>query len=566
MLLVSAPLSLALRTEALFNDNWLFRLEFPTSTSPATAPLPWLCSSPESAADFPINTTNTVIHGLLDAPSGAASAVACAASCAGDCGCQAWQYCAKLLSPTTCGAADAAAPCSFPTPLNDVECYGLNGASAASASECAAACCAEATCEVWQWCPPGSTGCSPQSSCWIGSLAGGCGPQQGWASAARNATLGAACQTGLLADYGPGNWQTDPLAGANWVGAARLSPPAPPAQAAGPAAFAFDEAGFAPVQLPHDYLATLAATNVNATPHQNEHGSVPFANGWYRKHFTVPPGYGMARLYFDGAYRSAYVFLNGALALQHEEGYTGFSVWLHNVSGAPLNIGGDNVIAVYLAATTYTYELWGYEGAGITRDVTLVLHSSRVSIVPWGVVAGGTVAGPVSAPAGPNGPLTAHATVNPVVDVANAGGATSVTVVATVVAPGGGVVGVSSASVDLDALEGWARVAPPPIHIPAASLWSPANSPAAPRRPLYTLVTQVTDASGALVHDAVNTTFGIRRVAFDPNAGLSVNGFPLKLRGLSIHQDFAGVGSFVPPNVQAYRVQRVLDIGANAWR
>ncbi len=279
----------------------------------------------------------------------------------------------------------------------------------------------------------------------------------------------------------------------------------------------------------------------------------------------MPPafGYGLARLYFDGAYRSAYVFLNGFLAAQHE-GYTGFSVWLHNVSGAPLNIGGENVIAVYLAATTYTYELWGYEGAGITRDVTLVLHSSNVSIVPWGVVAGGAVAGPVSAPQGPNGPLNADATVSPVVDVANAGCAASVTVVAMVVAPSGDVVGESSASVDLDALLGWARVAPPPIRFPAASLWSPANSPSAPRRPLYTLITQVINAG--TVCDAVNTSFGVRRVVFDPSAGLTVNGFPQKLRGLSNHQDFAGVGQFVPPNVHAYRVQRVLDIGANAWR
>ena len=76
----------------------------------------------------------------------------------------------------------------------------------------------------------------------------------------------------------------------------------------------------------------------------------------------------MARLYFDGCYRSCAVFLNGALAGQHEEGYTGFSIWLHNVTDGPLLLGGiNNTIAIYLAATTYPYELWGYEGAGITR-------------------------------------------------------------------------------------------------------------------------------------------------------------------------------------------------------
>jgi hypothetical protein len=55
------------------------------------------------------------------------------------------------------------------------------------------------------------------------------------------------------------------------------------------------------------------------------------------------------------------VFLNGALAAQHEEGYTGFSVWLHNVSGAPLHVGGgDNVLALHVDGTTYTYEVRSY--------------------------------------------------------------------------------------------------------------------------------------------------------------------------------------------------------------
>jgi beta-galactosidase len=260
--------------------------------------------------------------------------------------------------------------------------------------------------------------------------------------------------------------------------------------------------------------------------------------------------------------------------------YTGFSVWLHNVSGAPLALGGgDNVVAVYLAATTYTYELWGYEGAGIQRDVTLILHdgngdSAQVSIAPWGVVANAAVAGAVSAPAGPDGPLSADAVVSPSVDVANAGGAAAaVTVTATVLAPSGSgaVVGSTSINATLPA-GGWARLHPPPLSLPAAALWSPANSPTAPRRPLYTLVVTVTDASaessaGSLPPvDEVNVTFGVRNVTFDADAGLFVNGFPHKLRGFSNHQDFAGTGTFVPPNVQAYRVQRLLETGGNAWR
>ena len=377
----AGALASAARVETLFNDGWRFYL----------GDLPWACSTPASAAHFPIDTSGTVVHGLDDSPAGAGSAAACAALCAGNCSCQMWQFCPKLVGPSVCEAAApppppaaaAAAPCgnnsaSFPASLDGIQCSGLTGVGASSEAACAAACCGDAACEVYQWCGDApAQACGPANSCWIGTLAASaCKAESGWLSRARNVTLGAACQTGLLADYGPGNWQTTGAGG--WVGAARLSPPVPPPQATGPAAPAYDDSAWEPLQLPHDYLARRTPTNVNATFHQNEHGSVPFSNAWYRKRFTVPASTTLARLYFDGAYRSAYVFLNGHLAAQHEEGYTAFSVWLHNVSGAPLQTGAgaSNVVAVFLAATTYTYELWCYEGAGLVRDVTLVLHDA----------------------------------------------------------------------------------------------------------------------------------------------------------------------------------------------
>ena len=568
-LLALLPLASSQRSDTLFNDGWLFHLgDVPGFT----------CSSPASAAAFPISTSGTLVHGLTTTPAGSASAAACAAVCGSNCTCQSWQYCATPITDTLCGPpsaargapAPAAPPCAFPLDLTGVQCAGLSGAAASSEAECAAACCGDGACEVYQWCPAGGGhACGPPASCWVGALAGAqCKREEGWASRARNATpSGPLCQTGLLADYGPGNWQTSGV-GQFWVGAARLAPPAPPPQATGPGAAAYDDAAWEPLTLPHDYLQRLAPSNTDPAPHQNEHGSIPFANAWYRKHFTVPEGTTLARLQFDGAYRSASVFLNGALAAQHEEGYTGFSVWLHNVSGAPLALGegAGNVVAVYLAVTTYTYELWGYEGAGITRDVRLVLHSAPLSIVPWGVAAGAEVAGPVAAPGGPDGSLTAPARVAPEVDVANAGaGNAALRLTATVRAPSGGVVGASSMDAELPA-GGWARLQPPPIALAAAALWSPAARPDAPRRPMYTLTVALLDAASGAVLDAVNVTFGVRSVAFDPSAGLTINGFPTKLRGLSIHQDFAGVGQSVPPNIQAYRVQRLLDIGANAWR
>lgn len=556
VLVLTALSAHAARHETLFNDGWLFY----------EGDLPFACSTPASAAILPINLNNTFVRGLVTSAAGNASAAACAAVCSTDCACQAWQYCAQLSGPTTCAssAVGARADCTFPRDMAGLQCSGLRAVSAATADACAAACCADETCELYQFCD-GSAGnkCGPAGSCWIGAMPDSCTPESGWVSRARNVTLGAQCQVGLLADYGPGSWQTSDAA--NWVGAARLAPPAPPTQTSGPGAVDFDESIFERIALPHDYLARGTPTNVNATAHQNEHGSIPFADAWYRKHFAVDANTTLARVYFDGAYRSASIFLNGALAAQHEEGYTGFSVWLHNVSGAPLLRGGaDNVLAVHLASTIYTFELWGYEGSGIVRDVTLVLHDASVSILPWSVFAPATVIGAVSAPGGADGPLSADARVAPAVDIANAGAAAvDAIITCTVLAPGGAVVGQTNASQSL-ASGGWARVTPPPIALSAASLWMPASTPDAPPRPLYSLVTTVT--VGGVDVDSDATTFGVRSVVFDADKGLSINGFPVKLRGLSIHENFGGLGSSVPPRIQEFRVQRALDIGANAWR
>jgi beta-galactosidase len=556
LLLLTPHAAQAKRTEALFNHEWLFHL----------GDLPdYVCSTPASGAVFPIDLRDTVVQGLDDIPAANGSAAECAAACASNCSCQAWQWCPRALSYTECASSssDSNDACQFPQRLDGLQCSGLHQAVGDTEAACAASCCGEDGCQVYQFCD--SSGCGGRS-CWIGQVpVGGCNPSKGWLSGARNVTPVAVCRTGLLADYGPGNWVTSDQP--NWVGAARLAPPAPPTQVAGPGAIAYDESLFESVMLPHDYLARVAPSNVNVTPHQEQHGNIPFSNAWYRRHFSVPEGTTLARLYFDGAYRSASVFLNGALAAQHEEGYTGFSVWLHNVSGAPLVVGGgDNVVAVYLASTIYTYELWGYEGAGIERDVSLVLHDSLVSVAPWGVIANASVAGAVSASSGPDGPLSADASVAPSVDIANAGDAAAiVTVTAVVLAPGGALAGSTAANATLQA-GGWARLTPPPVLLRGASLWSPANSPTATRRPIYTLVVTVTDSASGAVLDATNVTFGVRNVTFDADLGLFVNGFPTKLRGFSNHQDFAGTGTFVPPNVQAYRVQRVLDVGGNAWR
>lgn len=420
----------------------------------------------------------------------------------------------------------------FPVDLTGVWISGLNQVAASDAAGCQAACAAICTCQAWQF----------------------------------SATLG--CWTGVLQACGPSNWGTNGT-GDGWVGGGRFGPAVPANQTSGPASPTFnDSATFIDVTLPHDYIAHgVPVYNASDDQWQQNHGYIPFANGWYRKTFSLPSEWqdSLIRIHFDGVYRSSDYFLDGYWIGHHESGYTQFDLWLHNTSAGPLSFGpsSSHVLAVHIDGTTFA-EGWYYEGSGITRDVSIVAVDSAVSINPFGVFVPSTVTGPVSAPEGAYGPQTASALVMPQIDVSNDGtSAANYIVTSVIVDPSGNVVGsAASSSASLPA-GGWARVQQS-IALDTALLWFPAQNATSPDRPLYTLSTTVS-VSGVAV-DAINTTFGIRSAIFDANSGLIVNGFPVKITGFSMHNDFGGCGMAVPPNMIAYRVQRLLELGGNGWR
>ena len=198
--------------------------------------------------------------------------------------------------PHTCSTPDSVG--YFPIDQTNQHVSGLAATPEgdASANACAATC--GCTCQVWQWCNVSDT----KLAC---------------------AASSPACWTGLLSMYGPYNVETN---APGWLGGARLQPPTPPMfQDDGPASFYYDESAFVDVALPHDMLATGTPVDSTGVP-QQQHGYVPFVNAWYRKSFVAPFGFSLARLYFDGCYRSCTVYLNGAYAGHHEEGYTGKQV------------------------------------------------------------------------------------------------------------------------------------------------------------------------------------------------------------------------------------------------
>ena len=81
---------------------------------------------------------------------------------------------------------------------------------------------------------------------------------------------------------------------------------------------------------------------------------------------------------------------------------------------------------------------------------------------------------------------------------------------------------------------------------------------------LYKVETMV-KVEGKVI-DVYETTTGIRDIAFDADKGFLLNGKQLKLKGVNLHQDHAGVGAAMPEALMAWRIKQLKKIGCNAYR
>jgi len=316
----------------------------------------------------------------------------------------------------------------------------------------------------------------------------------------------------------------------------------------GPASVAFSDASWRQVDLPHDWAVELPFDRRGDGSHGFKALGAAFPGNsvaWYRRTFTLPAdtAQGGRRLWleFDGVYRDATVFVNGWFVGHHESGYSSFRYDITDVAEA----GGRNVVAVRVDATEN--EGWFYEGAGIYRHTWLV-ETGPLAVAPDGVFVHGTFRN--NTPGGP-------AKVELETRLANAAATPADAEVVWAIA---GPDGKSVATVRRRARVAAAASADVTGAVPVAApvLWSPE----APR--LYQLVTTV-EVAGKVV-DRVATSFGLRTFAFDAARGFLLNGRPYVIRGTCNHQDHAGVGVALPDGLQAFRLERLKEMGSNAYR
>ena len=314
----------------------------------------------------------------------------------------------------------------------------------------------------------------------------------------------------------------------------------------GPYVANFNDSTWQEVKVPHDWVTILPYADVASHSHGYKTVGYKYPEtsvGWYRKTINIPAndlGKHIA-LKFDGIFRNARVWFNGFYMGTEPSGY---ATQVYDVTEY-VNYGGDNLICVRADATLE--EGWFYEGAGIYRDAWL-LKSAAVSVAPFGTFVYADLKQPYD-----------KATIHVETEVNNHSLTTQQCEVShrLLDADGREVAKSEPSMVTLKAKQ-TLNTQLLTLNLSAPHLWSPADP--------YLYKVETTVKVDGCVTDVYETTTGIRDIEFDTNRGFLLNGQPLKLKGVNLHQDHAGVGAAIPDALQAWRIKQLKKMGCNAYR
>jgi len=313
----------------------------------------------------------------------------------------------------------------------------------------------------------------------------------------------------------------------------------------GPYILKFDDSAWQDVQIPHDWVAALPYASEASHSHGYKTVGWKYPEtsvGWYRKTVRIDNGDLGKRLVlrFDGIFRNSKVWFNGFYMGTEPSGY---ATQVYDITPY-VNYGGDNLICVRADASLE--EGWFYEGAGIYRDVWLD-KSAEVSVAPFGTFVYATLQQPYSEAA-----LTVET------EIFNGSLKASRCEVRQRLldADGNEVAKSEPSSLSLKAKQ--TSVCKQSLSVSKPHLWSTADP--------YLYKVETTIQQDGKVVDEYLTTTGIRDIAFDAEKGFLLNGKQLKLKGVNMHQDHAGVGSAIPDALQAWRIKQLKKFGCNAYR
>lgn len=304
----------------------------------------------------------------------------------------------------------------------------------------------------------------------------------------------------------------------------------------------FNDSEWSNIRLPHDYSIFQ-----DFTPNgEAESGFLPGGTGWYRKSFTMPEYFEGKSivLNFDGAYKDAYVYINGELIGENHYGYTPFAFDLTS----KLECDGvtQNLIAVKVEHQTPSSR-W-YSGSGIYRDVSLIITDS-VHVAKDGSY--------VTTPdLGDNN--GASGTVNIAIDVQNDSQAAANVTVRNTIYEKGSEKSASSTEKAASIPAGQTVQVTSNISVSNPKLWS-IDTPN-----LYYVRTEILE--GSAVIDTYDTEFGFKWFEFVDNEGFKLNGKNVKINGVCMHNDQGALGSAMYYDAVYRQMSIMKDMGVNTIR
>lgn len=331
----------------------------------------------------------------------------------------------------------------------------------------------------------------------------------------------------------------------------------------GPYSNKFDDKDWQSIDLPHDFVVNLPFHGDASHSHGYKTVGYEYPEtsvGWYRKTFHIDSldAGKHIEILFDGIFRDSRVWVNGFFCGGEECGYLS----QHYDITDYINFGGENIVCVRADATLE--EGWFYEGGGIYRHVWLT-KTEPLHIALDGLF--------VSTEIRNDDYSKAYITMS--ADVANhSHNSESYSVVYVITDAEGKTVAEYCCGKECTAVEqapckatACQQIAPmqtieqsfqQTIEITNPMLWSPEQPY------LYTLTASI--KKDGKVIDAESVKFGVREVVFDKDRGLILNGRSIKLKGVNMHQDHAGVGAAIPDDLLEYRIRQLKKMGCNAYR
>ena len=272
-----------------------------------------------------------------------------------------------------------------------------------------------------------------------------------------------------------------------------------------------DNAGFNPVDLPHDWLIW------------QEDNLYENADAWYRRTIELPDEHEPnVFIRFDGVYMDCDVFLNGELIKSHPYGYTAFDV---SLTGRIRK--GKNQLTVHIRHQSPNSR-W-YSGSGIFRDVFLMLLPQDYMIPDSLYLA--------EKQTGEDWKLDVSV---------NTAGVSEQRFLCTIKDHAGRCI----TETEGDCSNGTAKAS---LIIPKGKAWSPENP--------YLYHLEVRYGTHCECYK-----IGLRSVLLDPNKGLLLNGKQTKLKGVCLHHDLGALGSAFHPKAARRQLNMMKKMGANAVR